>query len=60
MGSKPRKGEHFRHAYVPESSPEDYKQVSDADKHAGRVRRRTEDLSEGLRLDRDVLREVWD
>ena len=57
---RPRKGEAFRKDYVDERSLDDYAQVSETSKQAGAIRRRIEDIAEGLRIDREVLGEVWE
>lgn len=37
-----------------------FSNVNDEQSQAAQIRRRTEDILEGLRLERDALDEVWD
>lgn len=50
----------FRPDYEMDAEGYNARYVTEDAIEAGRRRRRIEDLAEGLRLDRDIFREVWE
>lgn len=50
-----KQNNHFKRLYFDEKSPEDYASPAEVQLKSGKIRRRMEDIQEGLRLEREVF-----
>ena len=57
---RPRRGDAFRQDYIEERSPDDYPVIGENDKQQCLIRRRIEEVKEGIRIEQEALNDVWD